>query len=657
MSNIFIFLLGIFSRLKSSFVIVIILTQSLIIALSYQLIHSSIKALIGQDEEFEKKISKVINGIIKTEIDDSLPLMETLKLNNSILNAFALKDRNKLQQVVTPYWNVLKQYGYSVFAFQIFEQAKIIHFYRAQQPDNYGDNVFYRNLVIAANTKGRTVFAIEQGQNGYGIRTVSPLIFNGKHLGSMELGIDIGQNFIDLLKESLPGNWAVYKLERGIGSLNDKLLLSYSGKDKDGEFKNILPSEMILNKLKLNEPYIDYDWHYKQTSLYFPVLNSDGNVALILKYVHPSKIYSQIKSMILFAVIICAISLILSTVILLLLNALISNPIRKLVKETENIGKLRLDDDIHFTNSLKEINELIDSTKRMKVGLRSFQKYVPASLVRQLIETKQEAVIEGSRKNITVFFSDVADFTAISESLTPNELTAQLSEYFNVMSNTIIKYKGTVDKYIGDAVMAFWGAPVELKDHAELACKAALECQKKCSELNLKWKNMGKKEFITRIGINTGDIIVGNIGTDLRLSYTIIGDEVNLASRLESLNKTYGTKIIVSQNTIDQIPNDFALRILDYVVVKGKSLPVTIYELVAEKGDIAATELEHVKIFNRSIELYKNKAWNEAIDLLEDLLIDRPHDLAIRIILKRCYLFKETPPAEKWKGEFVYAEK
>lgn len=657
MPNLFKSILNGLFQLKSSFIIVIILTQTLILLSSYQLVKNSAESLVALDNESEKNNFNAISEIIKKEINSSIQIIETLKLNNDILNAFAIKDRNKTLQVVTPLWNVLKKYGYTVFAFQNNEHSQTVHFLRVHDPKIYGDDVSHRKLVTAVNENMQTVFGLEQGQSGYGIRTISPLFLNGKHLGSIELGKDLGKGLIDLLKNIYPGNWALYKLERGVSSLNNRFLLSYFGKDKDGQFKDILPTEVILNKLKLNEYHIEYDWHYKQTIIYIPVVNSDGNVSLLLKYVHPSQIYSKIENLIVFSIIICSISLILSSLILLFLNSLISVPIRKLVKETEKIGKLQLDDEIQYTRTLKEINELIDSTNRMKIGLRSFQKYVPALLVRQLIETKQEAIIGGARKNITVFFSDIADFTSISESLTPNELTIQLSEYFDVISNTIIKYKGTLDKYIGDAVMAFWGAPLELKDHAELACKAALECQKKFEELNFKWKNNGKKEFITRIGINSGEIIVGNMGTDLRLSYTIIGDEVNLASRLEGLNKTYGTRIIVSQNTVNQIPNDFSLRILDYVVVKGKTLPVTIYELVAEKGDVTAIDLEHVKIFNKSIELYKNKSWDEAIELLEGLLIDRPTDQAIQIILKRCYLFKENPPSAKWKGEFIFKEK
>nr|WP_268892499.1 adenylate/guanylate cyclase domain-containing protein [Pigmentibacter ruber] len=574
-----------------------------------------------------------------------------------MLQNFSAKNRKKLFEITSPIWEKIKNLGYSEFSFQINDGTKITHFLSVNQPEYFGENVSYQPLVIAANMKGKTVYALEQGQSGYGFRTISPMFLNGKHLGSIELSVDIGKNLLNLLIDIIPGSWGIYKVDRGIGSLNDKFLLASNGDDIDGEFKNILPPENILNNLKINESFIDYNWSAKKTSLYLAVINSDGKIALILKYVHASNIYNQILNMIIFSVVICFLSLFLSSGILLFLNHLISNPIRKLVKETEKIGKLQLDDEINFSNSLKEIDELIESTKKMKVGLRSFQKYVPATLVRQLIETKQEAIIEGTRKNITVFFSDVADFTSISETLTPNELTAQLSEYFNIISNTIIKYNGTVDKYIGDAVMAFWGAPIELTNHAELACKAALECQLKCEELNINWKKNGKKEFKTRIGINSGDIIVGNIGTDLRLSYTIIGDEVNLASRLESLNKTYGTKIIVSQNTVDQLPDDFALRVLDYAIVKGKTLPVTIYELVAEKGDIAAIELELLKTFNKSIELYKEKRWDEAIELLEDLLIERPTDNAIRIFIKRCTHFKEQPPPNKWRGEFIYSEK
>jgi adenylate cyclase len=278
---------------------------------------------------------------------------------------------------------------------------------------------------------------------------------------------------------------------------------------------------------------------------------------------------------------------------------------------------------------------------------------VPAQLVRQLIETKQEATISGQRRNLSVFFSDIQDFTGISESLTPNELASQLSEYFTVMTDVIIKHSGTVDKFIGDAVMAFWGAPVEMKSHASEACHAALECQKKIKELNQKWSNEGKKPFHTRIGIGTGEIIVGNMGSDQRLNYTVIGDTVNLASRLEGLNKDYGTKIIVSQSTVEHLSDDFALRLLDFVHAKGKLEPATIYELVAEKGDISTLDLECVKSFNEAMTLYKEREWDKAMKIFKRFCDKKPHDRACLILMERCAAYKIIPPHEDWCGEAV----
>jgi adenylate cyclase len=225
------------------------------------------------------------------------------------------------------------------------------------------------------------------------------------------------------------------------------------------------------------------------------------------------------------------------------------------------------------------------------------------------------------------------------------------------MTEIIIQHNGTVDKYIGDSIMAFWGAPVPMNDHALQACMAALACQERLKELDLKWRNEGKKIFKTRIGINTGDIIVGNIGSEQRLNYTVIGDAVNVASRLERLNKDYGTKIIISESTVKQLPGDFVFRVLDFVVVKGKTEPVTIYELVAEKGDISTVDLEFYKSFNRAIELYKKREWIEAATWLKKLLMKRPEDLACKIYIERAESFLIDPPGQDWGGEHIFHAK
>jgi adenylate cyclase len=286
----------------------------------------------------------------------------------------------------------------------------------------------------------------------------------------------------------------------------------------------------------------------------------------------------------------------------------------------------------------------------MKRGLNSFKKYVPAQLVRQLIEANEDAVIGGQRRQLTLFFSDIADFTSISEVLRPRQLSSQLSLYFNEITKVIMEERGTVDKYIGDAVMAFWGAPVEIPGHAAAACRAALRVQARIDKLNQAWLAEGKPAFFTRIGLNTGEVIVGNMGSDERLNYTAIGDPVNLASRLEGINKTYKTQIIISHNTFELCKNEIEARILDFAQVKGKAEVIAIYELLAEKGDIATVDKEFYLQFSLAVQLYRSQHWDEAVEQFQQLSAKRPDDYPSEIFLKRCLKFKSDPPPEHWNG-------
>jgi adenylate cyclase len=224
------------------------------------------------------------------------------------------------------------------------------------------------------------------------------------------------------------------------------------------------------------------------------------------------------------------------------------------------------------------------------------------------------------------------------------------------MTNIVFKYDGLLDKYIGDAVMAVFGAPLDQPDHARRACLTAIEMMTELRRLQIKWKAEGWPEIDIGIGINTGDMVVGNMGSEMRFDYTVMGDSVNLASRLEGTNKEYGTNIIISEFTYEVIKEDFFCRELDAVRVKGKKLPVRIFELLGEAKDKAQWQ-EFAAIFQHALELYRGGKWDEAIAAFNRVLGLKPDDFPSRLYIERCESLKETPPEGEWDGVFTMTRK
>ncbi len=334
----------------------------------------------------------------------------------------------------------------------------------------------------------------------------------------------------------------------------------------------------------------------------------------------------------------------------------ISISLAVLSDEVNKVSKLELDSSVLVNSNIQEIATIEDAVRNMKNGLRSFKKYVPSELVMQLNTLNKEAVLEGERKHLSIFFSDIADFTSISEQLSPEELVQQLSIYFDGMSRSVLSNGGTLDKYIGDAIMAFWGAPISQENHARLACEAALECQQYLEHLAIESENMGHHVFHTRIGIHTGEVIVGNIGYEDRMNYTVIGDAVNLASRLEGLNKFYRTKIIISEDTFKQVQDEFIARKLDIVKVKGKSQGVPIYELIAARGCLNSTEEKFLQSYEQAIEFYLKRSWLEARQAFVETekLSPRGIDYPSKILAERCDKFMQHEPESDWNGIYTH---
>jgi adenylate cyclase len=288
---------------------------------------------------------------------------------------------------------------------------------------------------------------------------------------------------------------------------------------------------------------------------------------------------------------------------------------------------------------------------------RSFSQYVSPKVI-QLIEREPAKYLSpgGEMKDLTVMFSDIRSFTTISEALTPNELVLLLNEYLGEMTSIIFHRLGTLDKYIGDAIMAFWGSPVPQEDHAHRACAAAIEMQRRLRELNQKWAEQGRKQLAIGVGVNTGPMSVGNMGSPQRLAWTVMGDNVNLASRLEGINKHYHTGIVISEFTRQQVGDGFVVRELDRIRVKGKLHPVGIYELLdfangASKYDDLLTR------FADALCAYRSQCWQQAIEKLEQLLVAYPEDGPSKEFLRRCHEYLEHPPEAGWDGVYVMETK
>ncbi len=339
-----------------------------------------------------------------------------------------------------------------------------------------------------------------------------------------------------------------------------------------------------------------------------------------------------------------------------LIAKIIAKPMDSLSQEMEKIKNFKYDSDKAIPTSIEEIGGMVSSFDSMKMGLNNFQKYVPTKLVNQLIAGGELATVGGQKKELTLFFSDIQNFTNISESVDPEDLVIQMNDYFSAISNTIIDNDGTLDKYIGDAVMAFWGAPAENPNHAECACRSALICQELIFNLCHKWRVEGKPVFMTRMGIHTGPAVVGNMGYEKRINYTAIGDSVNLASRLEGINKFYGTKITISQDTYKQVNGKFHTRMLDRITVKGKSQPVHIFELLAENGKLNKNALKFYQVYEAGLKCYFAQDWDKAIACFKKML-SLKEDKPASLMLERCEEFKKNPPPEDWNGVHEFAQK
>jgi class 3 adenylate cyclase len=358
-------------------------------------------------------------------------------------------------------------------------------------------------------------------------------------------------------------------------------------------------------------------------------------------------------------IIILVVSL-LASVLTLLLSLLVASkitqPIVAITGEMLEIQSFNLLEGDFKSSRIREIQKMIVTLGNMKRSLRSFKKYVPSTLVANLVRSGQEAVLGAEKKDVSIFFSDIENFTGISEQLAPDVLAKVLGDYLAALTGAIMASGGIVDKYIGDAIMALWNVPEPLADHTLQACRAALACQKVNASFNADLVRQNLPPFNTRIGINTGEAIVGNMGYEERLSYTAIGDNCNLASRLEGLNKYYHTTILVSGAVYEIVKDAMLGRLVDLVAVKGKSKGIRLYELQGELPSVSPELIERTLQHNQAMELYLGRRWSEALGIFERLALGGG-DYVLELLIGRCREFVANPPGVDWTGLIAIREK
>ncbi|HUV21398.1 MAG TPA: adenylate/guanylate cyclase domain-containing protein [Gammaproteobacteria bacterium] len=285
-----------------------------------------------------------------------------------------------------------------------------------------------------------------------------------------------------------------------------------------------------------------------------------------------------------------------------------------------------------------------------------FGHYIPPELVDEMSESPEEFSLDGENREMTVLFSDVRGFTTISEGMNPKELTQLMNALLTPMTRVIHKNRGTIDKYMGDAIMAFWGAPLADTEHARHALYAAMDMIKEIKVMQADFKQRGWPTVNIGIGLNTGNMNVGNMGSEFRMAYTVLGDAVNLGARLEGLTKNYGVNIIVSESTKSEIP-EFLFRELDLVRVKGKNEPVAIFEPVGHRNDVEKSITEELSAYRKALTSFRAQSWDKAELDFFNLNRNYPDRYLYQVYLDRVTVYRNEPPGDDWDGVFTHTSK
>lgn len=321
-----------------------------------------------------------------------------------------------------------------------------------------------------------------------------------------------------------------------------------------------------------------------------------------------------------------------------------ANPLRLLADESRLITMLELEKKASIDSTILEVHQLARAHEHMKAALDSFSRYVPLVLVRKLLEAGTAAKLEYSSREITILFTDIRNSTSLAESFDPTTLSAHLTNYYENMMGRIRHHSGLIDKLIGDAIMALWGTPHDDATQCANAVRAVLACREFLNEFNARSLTQGLPELHTRFGLASGSVMVGNFGAPNRMFYTAVGDKVNLASRLEGLNKMYGTQIMAEENVRRLAGEGFAWRFLDIVAVKGKARSIRVFELLGAAETVPDAMLRFAEAYERALGEYLQRRFSEAERILVGLSSPQPGDLSVSVLLEKTRRFQKEPP-------------
>jgi adenylate cyclase len=478
---------------------------------------------------------------------------------------------------------------------------------------------------------------------------------------SIDIKLEALSEFVDSLKVTPHSTVFVFD-DQHTNLIAASTLKHYSGKNIPtiSDLKLPWAASSVQHHKATKDSFFFYNYQGNKYLAFYKNLTNALNHNWCVVITLPISDFTKALTRILTAsVLIALIILTLGVFFILLISRVISKPIVRLTSDAHLIRELELTKlaDPYKPSYIREINYLQNSFHNMRQSLASFVRYVPFALVKQLVNSGDVACVAGENREITCLFSDISGFTSISEKMDPRELMQYISEYFEAMTKIIIRHQGTLDKYIGDAIMAFWGAPAENARQAINACQCAVALLTELEGLNRRWQQLQKPTIKIRVGINTGNAIVGNVGSDDRLSYTALGDNINLTSRLENLNKVYKSTIIVSQYTYELVKDHYNFRLLDYVAVRGKQNGVHVYELVTHLHPFIVNKIdldEYNKRFKQGFETYKVGDWDNAVAIFTQLIKDYPGDELAEIYLQRSRKLQQNGAPIDWQGMWKY---
>ncbi|MBT3879721.1 MAG: HAMP domain-containing protein [Candidatus Scalindua sp.] len=491
-----------------------------------------------------------------------------------------------------------------------------------------------------------------QGDAVYHI-IAKPVVFRDEIHGVVIFGSRIDKDILLRLKNISEVDLALYSSE---GIHTSTLPVT-----KEQALSTFMEFSDYEKKSDIHETFLD-----KETflSMYFPILanvNSEEGSFIVLKSLtQEMKFVSKLRMTF---IIVGGVILLVAIGLSFFLAKGITKPVKKLAMAAKNIGSGKLDTkvDIRTGDELEALgnafNGMVDGLKERDFIKSTFERYVSYSVAEEIIKNPDMLKLGGERKALTIFFTDIGNFTNLSEKLTPEEVVKHLNEYFEGMSAAILECQGTIDKFQGDSILAFWGAPIAQENHALFACQAALKCRKFLHKLEEEWKAGGLPSRTYRFGINTGEVVVGNVGSATRFEYTIIGDDVNLASRLEGANKYYGTQIMISEATYSLVKDTLIAREMDVIRVVGKTKPIKVYELVDERERVDEERIRVIKHFEVGIHAYRNCQWEEAISSFEHVLQLSPDDKPSNVYIQRCCEYQRVAPPKDWDGVFTLSAK